>query len=191
MRLIRRPWIWFWRLRHRRGYGVHSPFAYNFISDVVYERTAFYSYRTLSWLHPWWVRYMGLYPLTCRRMLFRLANYIHPRSMALVGNLPTEQAYLSAAVPSARWIDESELNQGKVDLIFVAREKQAEALALLTHISAQGALVMEGIHADEKALALWNLLKDDARTGVTFDLYTYGILFFNHQLHKQHYIVNF
>ena len=191
MRLIRRPWIWFWRLRHRRGYGVHSPFAYNFISDVVYERTAFYSYRTLSWLHPWWVRYMGLYPLTCRRMLFRLANYVHPRSIALVGNLPIEQAYMAAAVPSAKWVDESELNHGMTDLIIVSREKQAEALALLTHISAQGALVMEGIQADKKAFAMWNRLKNDARTGVTFDLYTYGILFFNHQLHKQHYIVNF
>ena len=134
---------------------------------------------------------MGLYPLTCRRMLFRLANYVHPRSIALVGNLPIEQAYMAAAVPSAKWVDESELNQGMADLIIVSREKQAEALALLTHISAQGALVMEGIHADKKAFAMWNRLKNDARTGVTFDLYTYGILFFNHQLHKQHYIVNF
>lgn len=124
-------------------------------------------------------------------MLFRLANYVHPRSMALVGNLPTEQAYMAAAVPSAKLVDESELNHGMTDLIIVSREKQAEALALLTHISAQGAIVIEGIHADEKALAMWNLLKDDVRTGVTFDLYTYGILFFNHQLHKQHYIVNF
>ena len=44
---LKRPFIWLRRFRHRRGYGVHSPFAFDFITDVVYERTAYYKYKDL------------------------------------------------------------------------------------------------------------------------------------------------
>ena len=119
MRLIRRPWVWFYRFRKRRGYGVHSPFAYSFLTSVVYERTAYYAYHDLNRLHPWWVRRGGLYPLTCRRLLFRLANYVHPQRICIMGDRPVERAYLTAAVPRAKWVE------GDADFLFVAHEQLA------------------------------------------------------------------
>ena len=191
MRLTRRPWIWFLRLRHRCGYGVHSPFAFGFITDVVYERTPYYAYRELAGLHPWWVRWLGLYPLTCRRMLFRLANFVHPRTMLLLGNRPIERQYLSAAVPSARWIKGEAAGDNAPDFIFVAHEQLAQTADFIGQMPANGAMVLEGIHEDSEALRLWHSLQADSRTGITFDLYTYGIILFNTRLNKQHYIVNF
>ena len=34
---LKRPFIWLYRFRHRCGYGVHSPFAFNLITHVIYE----------------------------------------------------------------------------------------------------------------------------------------------------------
>ena len=42
-----RSLIWVRRFRHRCGYGVHSPFAFNLITGVIYEKGEFYAYAPL------------------------------------------------------------------------------------------------------------------------------------------------
>ena len=37
---LKRPFIWLRRFRHRCGYGVHSPFAFNLITQVIYENNS-------------------------------------------------------------------------------------------------------------------------------------------------------
>lgn len=36
------------RLYRSRGHGIHSPFAYHFVTGVAGERAAFYAYRELD-----------------------------------------------------------------------------------------------------------------------------------------------
>ena len=45
---LKRPFIWLSRFRHRCGYGVHSPFAFNLITQVIYESTPYYKYKDLA-----------------------------------------------------------------------------------------------------------------------------------------------
>lgn len=185
MRLIRRPWIWGARVLHRRGYGVHSPFAFAFIKGVLYERSAYYAYASLAQLHPWWVRWGRLYPMQCRRLLFRLANYAHPSTLNIIGDLPSETTYITTAVPHARRVE------GAADFVFIGNAHLATAQTLLPQMPTAGMMVLEGIHRHATALRLWKAIQQDAHAGITFDLYDYGIVFFNHDLHKQHYIINF
>lgn len=184
MRLIRKPWIWVARLRQRKGYGVHSPFAYSFIRGVVLEGASYYAYSHLARLHPWWVRWGGLYPMKCRRLLFRLANFARPKTVTLLTEDTTAQAYVRAAVPSAKVAAEG-------DFTFVGAAHLAEAPAIAATMSPQGMLVCEGIHRNANTLAIWHSIQQHPHTGITFDLYTYGVAFFDPSLHKQHYKVNF
>ena len=186
MRLIRHPWIWLLRFRKRKGYGVHSPFAFSFITTVVNERTPFYAYNELRRLHPWWVRAARLYPVQCRRLLFRLANYEEPQTVRVVGDRPTELTYIRRAVPHARI-----LYIGVADFVFVAAEQMAQVLPLAEQMPEHGMLVVEGIHRNHSARQTWRALQDAPHTGITFDLFTYGIAFFDPHRHKQHYRVNF
>ncbi len=186
MQLFRPPWIWLARFRHRRGYGIHSPFAFDFVQGVVLESWHYYAYERLALQHPWWVRLLHLRPLACCRLLFRLANYAHPRTVGFVGLLPTERAYILAAVPSAR-----EVTTLAADLVLVGADHQSEAAAIARQMPPHGMLIIEGIRHDRHTTALWHALQDDPQTGITFDLYTYGIVFFDHYRHKQHYIINF
>ena len=32
---VKKGWVWLKRFRHRKGYGVHSPFAYDFITRII------------------------------------------------------------------------------------------------------------------------------------------------------------
>ena len=196
MKLIRRPWIWLSRFRKRHGYGVHSPFAFAFITGVVGEQAPYYAYAPLARLHPWWVRWGRLYPMTCRRLLFRLANYAHPKTIATIGECPIERAYMKQAVPSARWAEAATEAAMKTigsvaDFIFVTADRLTEAPAIATHMQSSAMMVLEGIHSNPHALRLWRSLQADQHTGITFDLYTYGVAFFDHARHKQHYLVNF
>lgn len=189
MRLVRRPWIWLLRFRHRRGYGVHSPYAYAFLRDVVYEDMTYYAYASLNHLHPWWVRMTRAYPLCCRRLLFRLANFIHPSTMSILGDCPIEHAYFSAAVPSARWIAYDADSPSIPDLLFVAADSLPSLS--LSHQPSRLMLIAEGIHHDEPSRQVWQRIKGAPATVLTFDLYDYGIALFSLPLTPQHYIVNF
>lgn len=61
------------RYRVSRGYGVHSPFAYHFITCVLREKLPYYAFRE---------------DITDpeERCLFRVANYFRPGRVALVGS---------------------------------------------------------------------------------------------------------
>ena len=45
---LKRPFIWLSRFRYRCGYGVHSPFAFSLITDVIYEKMPYYAYDLLK-----------------------------------------------------------------------------------------------------------------------------------------------
>ena len=223
MRLFRRPWIWLSRFRQRKGYGVHSPFAYSFIRGVVLESSAYYAYADLAQLHPWWVRWFRLYPMQCRRLLFRLANFAEPRTVELRTEDAVAKKYIRAAVPRAEVRRKEGAMSGEVlrkergmpgevlrkegvlaavpegspegreaaDFVLVGKERLEEAAAVAARMPERGMLVCEGIHESRRAKEIWRTIREAPHTGVTFDLYTYGVAFFNPKLHKQHYKVNF
>ena len=45
---LRRFTRWISRWRHRRGYGVHSPWAFSWITQVIYNDMAYYAYADLQ-----------------------------------------------------------------------------------------------------------------------------------------------
>lgn len=187
MKLVRKPWVWLSRFRYRRGYGVHSPFAYAFIRGVLLETWPYYAYDELERRHPWLERKVLTYPVRCRRMLFRVANAVHPATMATLGDRPLERDYMSAGVASARWTDDA----SSADLVFIAHEQLCEAPSLLPALPHSATLICEGIYEDGEACATWQAVKSHARTTLTFDLYTYGIALLDRPLNRHNYKVNF
>lgn len=62
-------------LRHRKGFGVHSPFAFSIITDVIEEKTPYYAYRDMQ--HVYGAR--SPFPFKVASLLFRLANRFRSR----------------------------------------------------------------------------------------------------------------
>lgn len=88
--IIHRTLRWLHRIRHRCGYGVHSPLAFNFITDVVYNQDTYYAYHTLrQQLTPSIARLDEYDPqsgLTDKdlRLIFRLTNYQEPTHIYII-----------------------------------------------------------------------------------------------------------
>lgn len=200
-RLLCTPWIWLRRFRNRRGYGVHSPFAFNFITGVVYEGGSYYAYSHLDKWHNVWVRMLRLRPLMCSRLLFRVANYVSPDELWMWKVSELDKDYLQSGCVSAQSIDAEEKtmdsvkNSGetKVVLLFIAAEEDGVKVYenLRERLAEGSAVVVEGIGNCSCAARLWNVIRQDERVGATFDLYDYGIAFYEPKRNNQHYVVNF
>lgn len=72
MLLFSNPYIWLRRIRHRNGYGVHSPFAFCFIKQVLEEHDAYYAYIEMDGRLKWWQHFRYR---RHQHLLFRLHNF--------------------------------------------------------------------------------------------------------------------
>lgn len=58
-------------LRHAYGFGVHSPFAYHFVTEVIHQPYAYYSYASLT--------------TSLERLIFRVVLDLQPHRVAIFG----------------------------------------------------------------------------------------------------------
>lgn len=70
------------RIKHRKGFGVHSPFAYSVITDVIEERNQYYAYSAMKRI------YAQNAPISFKYacLLLRLANRFRSRQILEVHN---------------------------------------------------------------------------------------------------------
>ena len=203
---LKRPFIWLGRIRHRCGYGVHSPFAFELITFLIYEKTPYYAYQQLAEeqkrLSAQRGRGWNKETRKVNRLLFRLINRFQPRCVVDAGVLSASSLYLQASKADANYLFASDLSElflevdTPVDFLYLHHEKHAsfvEAVFALcvTRTTSQSVFVIGGIHASRAMKGLWKQFRTDERVGVTFDLYDVGILFFDRCKIKQHYKVNF
>lgn len=80
---LKKVLIYLSRIRQSLGFGVHSPFVYQLIVDVFYERLPFYAYDSLKKVKA--VKGLPGYSVKINRLLFRLVNYFHPSDIVEFG----------------------------------------------------------------------------------------------------------
>lgn len=175
MNLLNNPLIWILRVRHRCGYGVHSPFAFQFLTNVVYEQSAYYAYeeldKDLSVVQR--MRYRkGLH------LLFRLANWLQPSTIVTPENASQAKAYLQAGCKKAVIL--STIPSNGADMILLNKPDDLAA----NKVKNGGILLLDNLHHNRKWLR-------NLPATLTFDLYDIGIAIYDDKLIKQHYIINF
>lgn len=201
---LKRPFIWLSRFRHRCGYGVHSPFAFSLITDVVYEKMPYYAYSFLKKEQKKKVKELGWKKgmRKVNRFLFRLVNRVQPETIVEVGRHSVSSLYLQAAKPSAGYLFASDLSElfldagVPVDFLYLNDYQNPSLMEEVYRIcvrrtTPQSVFVLHGIHYSKAMKVLWKRLQADEQVGITFDLYDVGLLFFDKTKIKQHYIVNF
>lgn len=175
MQKVTNPLIWLARFRHRCGYGVHSPFAFRFLTDVVYERHPYYAYEELDRALP--------LPMQLRKrkglhLLLRLANHLQPETIVLPADARWEKPYLQSGCRRATIQDC--WPEGEVGMCLLY-EPSGEALH---HMGEKSVLLLDNLHLHRQWFKSLPAV-------VSFDLYDLGIAFFDKQYNKQYYKVNF
>ncbi len=74
------------RLWQRRGFGVHSPYAYRLITEVIREKARFYAYDELATIQNKNARNGYKIKKKRARMLFRMVNRFQPKHILEIGS---------------------------------------------------------------------------------------------------------
>lgn len=172
MTQISRWLVWLSRIHRCRGFGIQSPTDYAFVRYVVNEHWPYYAYEELR-ACDWLTEKLG-------RLYFRLANWRQPRTMVA----DKYQRYWQAGCRKTVFTAAVET----VELARVEVEDRAAWETVVQHCDEHSVVVVEGIW---RARALWESIRRDERTGLTFDLYYCGIVFFDKKRYKHHYTINF
>lgn len=182
-RLVR----WLLRIRHRCGYGIHSPFAFSFVCSVLYERGTYYAYARLdeAYCRP---TARGLRRKDCR-LLFRLANYVRPEVCSLCGEQPTGSwfDYLSAGSLHTRYTS----SLCRAGLVVGDDAWETRADRLLEAVDPGGVLLLPGIDRSAARRRVWRELLTRPQSQVSFDLGDFGIIFYRLDLQREHYVINY
>lgn len=108
-----------------RGFGVHSPWAYDLIDNVINERHPYYAYEDL---YPFWEKapqYMPQYPQSRDELLFRLVNRFNPRFILEVGTgAGVSTGYLASVSKESRVITVDFPNPGEKRCVAISRKSR-------------------------------------------------------------------
>lgn len=190
-----RPLRWLRRFRKRCGYNIHSPFAFNFVTGVIYEAGRFYAY---SALESQGVNIPKRARLKDDRLVFRVVNFAEPKRIVAVG--PDAEAfrhtcdYIRAARNCPLCVNPriDELKATPPDFLYTDCEDwKAHVDHFLPHIHDRSALLIKGIYRSKASLQAWKHLIAQPEVRVSFDLYDFGICFFEKRLNKEHFVINY
>lgn len=191
---FKRSMVFMRRFTHSQGFGIQSPSAYRFDREVINAHRLYDAYTDLKHAFP----HEGRLTLKLARLYFRIAHATQARQWALCTHRnDVYRAYIQAGCRMASLVDVDEV--GEVDKVAASdvlvmtmeddRWPMCEAFVSSAHECSM--LIIEGIYASKKTKKRWKKLVNDERTGVIFDLYDCGIIFFDHTKSKQVYIINF
>ena len=199
---IKRALVWIRRMRYSRGFGVQSPWAYRFIRYVVNEHYPYYEYTHLNKE----VYGINKFARKLCRLYFRIANYCQPKLVVDYGSSTTAyRTYFRAGCHSCHVVrlsaDEKGMDKlddllaqnAKVDVARISLKGDYRDVVdkLMDHVDRKSLLIIQRIKKNKSTVDYWRELVDDERTGVTFDLYYCGIIFFDNKKFKRNYIVHF
>ena len=191
---FKRSMVFMRRFPHSQGFGIQSPSAYRFDREVINAHHPYHAYADLQHVFP----HEDRLTLKLARLYFRIANATQVRQWALCTHRnDVYRAYIQAGCRTAIFVDGDEVGEvdkiAASDVLLMAMEDDRWPMyeAFVSSAHEHSILIVEGIYASKKAKMRWKELVNDERTGVAFDLYDCGIIFFDYTKCKQLYIINF
>lgn len=191
-------WRWLRRCGCSRGFGVQSPSAYAFIRYVINEHYPYYAYRELQERLTW----LDKRGHQTGRLLLRLANFW--QSEICIVNEHRFDAYLHEGCRKAKRVEMEQPilkdnqflkeTRGMKRMMVIDLEKmgmEEVRTQVLPLCDDQTMLVLLGNLYREKRGEEWLRLQESEHSGITYDLYDIGIIFFDKKVYKQHYRMNF
>ena len=174
------------RFRHKRGFGVHSPFMFNLILNVIRDKEKQFTY-------PEALERAGLLRHREKkvfRLLSRLIRYLKVQYVICIGyNADLLTEYLALTDVQATILSNVPEELEKADFIYIGRRARAvmpEDCSPLTALELPARyLVIADIHKDSYNARLWRQFHDKATVSV--DMMWYGLLFFDEKIQKGKY----
>lgn len=189
---------WLLRKRQSKGYGIHSPFAFNLITQILYSSYSYYAFSDI-------LKKVGHDPeKEINQISFRLVNHFKPNNILEInpGNgvsslyITSQSAVINyTSVETIHGIPQVEelASYNKYDAIFInldGKENFLPSLENLFGISNENCFWVINTINKKLSKQLWRHIVNDSRISVTFDFKNKtGIAFMRSAYYKQHFSV--
>lgn len=179
---LRRQLAWLCRWSRALGFGIQSPWAYHFVTQVVNDRTDYKVYRVLQEAMP----ADSSASLRLARLLFRFARakslthwLIRTPHAALYGR------YIQAGYPPSKLLS-GELGDGEdaslvsdVYLVHLEEDWKSCFLRFIAQPRNGTFFIVEGISLNRHCQRIWKEMVTRCRDYLTFDLFDCGIILYD------------
>lgn len=176
------------RFRHKRGFGVHSPFMFNLIINVIRDKEKQFSYPEIVEKED----KLGHRERKVFRLLSRLIRYLQAGKIICFGRVAEPLSRYLVCVCDGNvdiWADRPDRLR-EADFIYVGRDSRLvlEGEPFLSRITVENhkcCIVIADIYKNGFNSRLWRQMSE--RATVSVDMMWYGILFFDPKLQPGHY----
>ena len=174
---------WLRRCGHSRGFGIQSPTAYQFVTDVLCQRLPYHAYDDLSKQFP---KLRGKELKFCR-LLFRLANYQQAKRTFVTSSFSEEcLAYLLEGNRRSELVSEP----GNCALVVASAKENQDLANIVASLPDNAIIVVKDIYFHGKETYFWHSVKASQRVAMTFDCYDCGVVVLGEKIYQNHYFVN-
>jgi hypothetical protein len=181
------------KLLHRLGaknrHGLHSPYIYKLLDEIVYDlgpKSAYTEPENLADILP--PDHDRPNSQKVNRLLFRLVQYFHPDVLAIADNVNTITYQYIQQATQAMQVNWSDLATQPANLLIC----DAGHIAIPTQSIAPGTIIIAtNIYADATARAFWQQLKANPNINVTADLFSLGLAFNRPEQADEHFKLRF
>lgn len=157
------------RWRHRHGYGIHSPWAYELVTEALCSESHYY-------------KFDELHGTESDRQLFRLFVWLKPKHYIARGGTESALAHMKTAYDTTKARCDHEV------LYFAADHAwEVEKAFQGGSVSEKTCIILEGIDGDNREL--WQQLIAAQTVTSTFQLPTRGIAFYDPARQKCNYLL--
>ena len=168
----------------KNEHGVHSPFVFLLLTQGLYNKKIKLPVADLS-------TYKGVNSKKSR-LLFKIVRYFSPKSILIVGDTTFEKEVMVLSNPKAT-IDIA-LDSAIYDCIYIHSQEfqfitNERIEQMLNTTENDSFWILEDIHANPAAEALWQTLQQNPKVTVTIDTYHFGLVFFRREQVKEHFII--
>ncbi|MCM1449167.1 MAG: hypothetical protein NC082_02385 [Clostridiales bacterium] len=173
----RRPWSAVKRWWRSRGFGIHSPFAYDFITNTLRCHHGYYEYRAIEQLQP------AVQPQL--KLLLRVVCRLRPRSFLPMGALAHDAIRVVTSVDSSIVVA---TNSEHTDMLFISNHARYDTRQLLDCLNSGGTVLFDSQNDNRHAIGQ---LRQVMQHGMTFSNGKCFIAVGRNDLPRQHFELNF
>lgn len=172
------------RFRHKRGFGVHSPFMFNLILNVIRDKEKKYRYPEEAECKRG-IRYRDR---KFYRLVVRLVNFLQAKYVLYLGNGGREMSLYLKGLP-AELESNIPARMREAGFICIGREAQTvlqgTAVDFIPVADGRKCVLITDIYKNGFNARLW--LQWRAKATVSVDMMWYGILLFDRKLQRGRY----
>ena len=168
----------------KNEHGVHSPFVFLLLTQGLYNKKLRLTANDLS--------NQNERVSKKQQLLYKIIRYFEPKSILTIGANPFEKEIIALGNPKA--IIDIDIDIAIYNCVYIHSQEfqfitNERIEQLLNTTENDSFWIVENIHANAGAEALWKILKQNPKVTITIDTYHFGLVFFRREQVEEHFII--